>query len=214
MLSKFLGYLIILGAAIVKVPQIMKILKANSVAGLSLEMFVLEIIGYTICTTYGMFNKFPFSTYGETSIIAVQNLVIIYLIFTYRNISMLKFGALILVIAVQIGAAMNGLISSEIFTYMNYSTSLIFCASKIPQIITNFQYKSTGTLALFTFVLNFAGSLARIFTTLKEVSDMSVLMNFILGAVLNGTIMVQILMWGPKTTEILVPARAVQKKNQ
>lgn len=46
MLSKLLGYLIILGSAIVKVPQITKILRENSVEGLSLEMFVLEIIGY------------------------------------------------------------------------------------------------------------------------------------------------------------------------
>jgi mannose-P-dolichol utilization defect protein 1 len=46
MLSKLLGYLIILGSAIVKVPQIRKILRENSVEGLSLEMFVLEIIGY------------------------------------------------------------------------------------------------------------------------------------------------------------------------
>lgn len=47
MLSKALGYLIILGSLIVKVPQIMKILNSNSVEGLSLEMFVLEIIGYS-----------------------------------------------------------------------------------------------------------------------------------------------------------------------
>lgn len=48
MLSKALGYLIILGSLIVKVPQILKILQSNSVEGLSLEMFVLEIVGYSI----------------------------------------------------------------------------------------------------------------------------------------------------------------------
>jgi mannose-P-dolichol utilization defect protein 1 len=88
MLSKLLGYLIILGSAIVKVPQIMKILRENSVEGLSLEMFVLEIIGYlivlfvslyllgsyTICTTYGYFRQFPFSTYGEVLLIGIQSI--------------------------------------------------------------------------------------------------------------------------------------------
>jgi len=181
---------------IVKVPQITKILSANNVDGLSLEMFVMELIGYTICATYGYYRQFPFSTYGEVILIGIQNVVIVYLIFQYRKKSMLYFSLLIAVLGAQIGATINGLISDDIFSYLYISTAVIFSASKLPQIITNFRNKSTGALAFTTFLLLFSGSCARVFTTFKEVNETSVLFNYLLGAVLNGTILIQILVWG------------------
>lgn len=45
MLSKLIGYVIILGAIIVKVPQILKMMGAKSAEGVSMTMFLLEIIG-------------------------------------------------------------------------------------------------------------------------------------------------------------------------
>lgn len=46
LISKGLGYAIIAGALLVKIPQIAKVLKARSVEGLQLSMFLLELIGY------------------------------------------------------------------------------------------------------------------------------------------------------------------------
>lgn len=45
MLSKIIGYVIILGAIIVKVPQILKMMGAKSAEGVSGAMFFLEIVG-------------------------------------------------------------------------------------------------------------------------------------------------------------------------
>jgi hypothetical protein len=46
--SKALGWLVLLGAAFVKVPQVVTILSKKSVVGLSLTMFLLEILGYAM----------------------------------------------------------------------------------------------------------------------------------------------------------------------
>jgi mannose-P-dolichol utilization defect protein 1 len=46
LVAKGLGYLILLGALAVKVPQILKIVNAKSVKGLALSMFLLELVGY------------------------------------------------------------------------------------------------------------------------------------------------------------------------
>lgn len=48
-ISKLIGYLIIAGAFILKVPQILKILKSKSVAGLSKYMFYIEVRKDIVC---------------------------------------------------------------------------------------------------------------------------------------------------------------------
>lgn len=64
-----------------------------------------------------------------------------------------------------------GYVPMEIMAQLQAFTIVIFAASKIPQAWTNYRTKSTGKLAMFTFLLNFAGSMARIFTTIQEVND-------------------------------------------
>jgi len=87
-LSKLVGYLIILGAIIVKVPQILKLFQVKSAEGVSGMMFNLEILGYSIAASYGFAKGFPFSTYGENFPLALQNVVILFLIATYTNKSL------------------------------------------------------------------------------------------------------------------------------
>lgn len=61
-----------------------------------------------------------------------------------------------------------------------------------------------------TFLLNFVGSVARVYTTIREVKDGVVLAGFVVGAVLNGILMVQIIVFGDKSAQ----AAAKQKKRQ
>jgi hypothetical protein len=52
LLSKLLGTLIIVGSLIIKVPQIVNIIKSGSVEGLNIGMYLLELAGYTIGWAY------------------------------------------------------------------------------------------------------------------------------------------------------------------
>ncbi len=72
--------------------------------------------------------------------------------------------------------------------------------SRLEQIKNNYQNKSTGTLSFFMCFLYLGGTLSRILTTLAEVNDMLVLCNFCVAAVINGTLVFQILLyWDNKT---------------
>lgn len=71
--SKALSYGIITGSFMLKVPQIMKIMKNNSVEGLARSMYGLELLGYIITISYNWNNGYPLSTYGENISIAVQS---------------------------------------------------------------------------------------------------------------------------------------------
>ncbi|KAK3217526.1 hypothetical protein GRF29_1g3309996 [Pseudopithomyces chartarum] len=75
-ISKGLGIGIIAASSIVKIPQLLKILNAQSADGISFLAYLLESGSYLISLAYNVRHGFPFSTYGETALILVQNVVI------------------------------------------------------------------------------------------------------------------------------------------
>eukprot|EP01127_Copromyxa_protea_P006597 TRINITY_DN1657_c2_g1_i1.p1 TRINITY_DN1657_c2_g1~~TRINITY_DN1657_c2_g1_i1.p1 ORF type:complete len:248 (+),score=56.45 TRINITY_DN1657_c2_g1_i1:9-752(+) len=211
MLSKFIGYLIIVGAIIVKVPQILKMLSTKSAQGVSGLMFLLEIVGYTISCSYGFVQGYPFSTYGENFPLALQNVVILFLIASFTKKSAFPVLAFSVVLAAFFASAVFGAVPLDLLQSLQTSTIFIFSASKIPQIWTNFKEHSAGQLSIVTFFMNFAGSMARVGTTFKEVDDVIVLAGYVVGALLNGIIVAQILIYGNATAPAPAPAPATKK---
>ena len=84
-IAKVLGYCIILGSTILKVPQIMKILVARSAEGLSAMSIYIETINYFGTIGNSVRLGLPFSVYGESVFIQSQNLMIILLIWNYNK---------------------------------------------------------------------------------------------------------------------------------
>jgi hypothetical protein len=46
--------------------------------------------------------------------------------------------------------------------------NIILMGARLPQILKNFQAKSTGQLSIITFAANTLGCIARLFTTMQE----------------------------------------------
>jgi uncharacterized protein with PQ loop repeat len=70
----------VVGASIVKVPQIIKILSKRSTFGVSFESVILEEITQSAAVAYNIFRGNPFSIYGETLLITIQ-MIVIHLLF-------------------------------------------------------------------------------------------------------------------------------------
>ena len=102
-ISKILGYSIILGATIVKFPQILKIYNSKSVEGLSISSFYFEVIQFTVGACYAMHHGQPFSTYGENMFMWLQCVIQVLLYWKYNKtgvttmltVSSLYFGVFI-----------------------------------------------------------------------------------------------------------------------
>lgn len=82
-ISKLLGYGIIAGSSILKLPQIFKILKHQSVEGISRLTFYMEIFMYLHTSAYSIHKGINFSVYGENVIIMMQNFVIVLLFWAF-----------------------------------------------------------------------------------------------------------------------------------
>ena len=84
-LSKVMGYAMVAGGAIVKVPQLLNILLQQSVYGISYPSVLLEFATNWTMTVYNWHRHNPFSIYGENVFIGLQNLIIMALFVVYAR---------------------------------------------------------------------------------------------------------------------------------
>lgn len=148
-ISKALGIGIIGASSIVKVPQLLKLLNSQSAAGLSFLSYLLETSSYLISLSYNVRHGFPFSTYGETALILVQNVVIAALVLKYSGQSA---GAAAWVAGLAAaGAALfrEDVINVKQLSWLQAGAGVLGVASKAPQIYTVWREGGTGQLSAF-----------------------------------------------------------------
>ncbi|KAJ1966370.1 hypothetical protein IWQ62_002441 [Dispira parvispora] len=197
--SKGLGFLIVLGGAIVKLPQIYKIVASGSVAGLSLPAFIMETVSMSISVSYNYRNQNPFSTYGESFFLLMQNFVILLLMFLYLGrLNQAVLAAALFTLALYLLNSPT-LLNGATMALLQTATIPISLTSRVPQILANYRNGSTGQLAAFTVLNSFIGCLVRVFTTLQEVNDPIILAGFLMASCLHGTLAFQMLYyWNAK----------------
>eukprot|EP00292_Cryptomonas_paramecium_P009849 CAMPEP_0113690130 /NCGR_PEP_ID=MMETSP0038_2-20120614/17594_1 /TAXON_ID=2898 /ORGANISM="Cryptomonas paramecium" /LENGTH=264 /DNA_ID=CAMNT_0000611369 /DNA_START=6 /DNA_END=800 /DNA_ORIENTATION=- /assembly_acc=CAM_ASM_000170 len=217
-LSKFLGTLVILGGVAFKVPQILKIAKNKSAEGIALSQYALELLISANTLSFNYHINAPFSTYGESVFILLQNIVIVFQIGYYQKISVVSF-VLSWVVYLGIVAFLYSEFSRDLkldapvctFTdgfscqmsrarlqdILQVISTLFVIVSRVPQIMTNFRTRNVANLALVTWLLNFLGASIRVFTTMREIPDQHILIfAFFVSALLSGTVVVQIIAFG------------------
>jgi len=67
--------------------------------------------------------------------------------------------------------------------------------SQLVQILANYRNGSTGQLSAITMALLFAGSLARIFTSIQETGDQTVVATYAVSFVVNAILLAQIIFY-------------------
>ncbi|KAL8849710.1 MAG: hypothetical protein Q9221_005320 [Calogaya cf. arnoldii] len=192
-ISKLLGLGIITLSSVVKIPQLLKLLQSRSAAGISFLSYLLETVSYLVTLIYSARSGFPFTAYGETALIAVQNLVICVLVLGFAG-GKGKGLASAFVGAVAVGVYLlqdEGVVDMSVLGWLQAGAGAVGVASKVPQIWVNWQQGGTGVLSAFTVFTYLAGSLSRIFTTLQEVDDRMILYGFIAGFALNAVLAAQ-----------------------
>ncbi|KAJ5610549.1 hypothetical protein N7510_007268 [Penicillium lagena] len=185
-ISKALGIAIVGASAIVKVPQILKLINSRSSAGVSFVSYALETASLLITLSYGVRNHFPFSTYGESALIAVQDIAVGVLVLTFAGRSAAA-ATFVAVVAASVYALLfdQTLVDAQTMAYLQAGAGALGVASKLPQIFTIWREGGTGQLSAFAVFNYLVGSLSRIFTTIQEVDDKLILYGFVAGFTLN-----------------------------
>jgi mannose-P-dolichol utilization defect protein 1 len=190
--------------------------------------FYLEVLCMSAVTIYNWCMGNPFSSYGESALILVQNIVLVLLLWRYsssrRNAAQSTVegkeaeeedveeeapkqkSALMhrVKVSVAFGASLLLMLRcpAPYLWTLPVVQLVLYVGSRLPQIYTNFCNGHTGQLSFITVFLQFAGTCARVFTTLKEVDDKLLLWGFLIGVGLNGAVLAQVLWYWKKTASI------------
>ncbi|XP_012270045.1 mannose-P-dolichol utilization defect 1 protein homolog [Orussus abietinus] len=191
-LSKALGVGIIFGSLLVKVPQIIKIANNKSGEGISLFSVLMDLFAITSMVSYSFVSGFPFSSWGDGVFLGLQTVAIAVLVLHYAGETYKALAFVAMYIAVSF-ATTSGAVSLKILWTCQTLNIPIILISKFAQAYTNYRNGSTGQLSAITGFLLFGGSLARIFTSIQETGDTSVIIMYICATAANAVIAAQIL---------------------
>lgn len=203
LLSKVLGYAVIVGSLLVKVPQITKIVNNGSAQGLNLVAVLIDLVAITFHLSYSYVSGFPFSAYGDGGFLALQTVLIGCLILHYSG-STVRAGALFIGYAVLCTVLMGGLTSLATLRSIQVLSIPIMLMGKGTQAVTNWRNGSTGQLSAITCAMMLFGSLARIFTSWQETGDARMILTYALSTSANAVIVAQLLWYwnaGAKKTK-------------
>ncbi|KAH9825594.1 mannose-P-dolichol utilization defect 1 protein [Teratosphaeria destructans] len=148
-ISKALGIAIIGASSIVKIPQLLKLLHSQSAAGVSFLSYLLETSSYLITLMYNVRNGFPFSTYGELALIAVQNVAISVLVLQFSGKGPAAAAWVAGLAAAAYALYDDSVVSAGLLQYLQAGAGVLGVASKLPQIITIVREGGTGQLSAF-----------------------------------------------------------------
>lgn len=197
LVSKTLGVGIVLGSFLVKVPQILKLVHSSSAEGLQPSSFEIETFCALVAATYGFVNGLNFSAFGEAVGLAVQNVVLLALIYKYQKRPTSRVVAVVTALLAWVLVANSSLLTAGVLDRLVDVNSVILLVSRVPQIVSNFRQKSTGQLSFITYFLNFMGTVARVFTTMQEANATSAMMRGVLMSMsMNLLIVLQIVAYG------------------
>ncbi|CAG2121919.1 unnamed protein product [Medioppia subpectinata] len=208
--SKTLGYGIIMGSTLVKLPQLLKIWGAGSGEGISFAGVVLELIAMTFSAAYAFANHFPFSAWGECLFLMLVTALIASLVLNYQRnqLSALAFiGSYVTLTYVL----MSGLTPMSVLWSLQAVNLPLAISGKMFQAFVNLRNGNTGQLSAITAVLIFLGAFARIFTSLQETGDLLVVWTFTAASVANFILLAQIFYYWEQTNQYL---NALQKKKK
>lgn len=99
-ISKGLGYGILAGSLLLRIPQIISILKANSAKGISVVSELLQLVAIFGMLAYGYTNNFSIAAYGDNYFLFAQGFIIFLLVLFYQR----SVGVAVILVPVIVGA--------------------------------------------------------------------------------------------------------------
>lgn len=204
------------GAVFLKLPQIINIIQSKSVEGLSSYALYSDVPLVLTSIMYNILQDNPFTSYGESIAILLQNFVIVVLFWIYSRpkVPLSEIGVVLAIFMVVLVICSN--LPDNLQPLLILSNLPLLIAARVPQIVKNYQEKTTGPISFITTFLSFAGlrlernlllqfliflilligSAVRILTTIIEVGwDFSLLTSYFIATSLSGALLIQIFIY-------------------
>ena len=191
--AKLIGTAILVGSFALKLPQIYNMYSTKNVVGLSPSSFYTDVAALIITVVYNVLQGNPFTSFGESFVIMMQNLILVFLLWAHSKpgFSLTNKAAVLLGFVAITAVSYN--LPAEYQYVLPLSTLPLMIYSRSAQIVSNYQHGTTGQLSIITTFLQLGGSLARVLTTIIEVGwDPALLTVLAISNILSATLMAQV----------------------
>lgn len=196
---KLLGYGIIIAGSIVKLPQVLKIFKAKSGTGITVYGVLLELMAITFNSCYSFRNNFPISAWGESISLAIETFLIAFLVLWYDGFKTQAISLTALYLGIVAALTHPTYVHNDIMWWLQSSVLYLAVSGKLLQAFKNYKSQHTGQISAVTAWAIFAGSFARILTTIKETGDALTTITFVSSSIANAVIAIQVLWYWEST---------------
>ncbi|KAM4903002.1 PQLC3 protein, partial [Sylvia borin] len=167
--------------AVIKLPQLVAVLRAGSAWGLSLSSLLLELAGYLVFLRYQIYYGYPLETYLEYPIIIAQDVILIYCIMHFSG----KARRALFYALIYWGSWYMLTLQKWIIDLAMNLCTFVSAASKLVQLQHLWQTKDSGQASALTWGMSVYTCAARIATTVMTTNDLAVLIRFIIMLILN-----------------------------
>mmetsp|Transcript_1988 Transcript_1988/g.4059 ORF Transcript_1988/g.4059 Transcript_1988/m.4059 type:complete len:239 (+) Transcript_1988:73-789(+) len=203
LLAHILGYAVIVGSTLYKLPQIVRIHRARSATGISLLASSMAAVDNLFSIAYSVANRHPISTYGENvpQFMTICTIILQILRYEYRAplASLTACGCGMLAVTSTICSVprlLGARAAAMLLDTMKALAMALSLTGSLPQVLQNLRARSAGELSLATSSLGLLGSWVRMYTVLKQLaSDKKMVAAQTVSVVSNTTWVLQILLY-------------------
>ena len=199
--ARILGYSMGAGAMALYIPIILKLMKEkeNVAEGMSIQTWVMNVIGFTAATLYPMKCGFAFASYVDMFLLTIQAIIVMGITCFYRGYKQsftIGLGVYLLSTISLIAAPLP----SSLFSSLQIFAIIICNYANFPQILMAAR-SGIASWSSLTAAMSTGGNLIKMFTTVKLTGDKLIFIGHGLGALTNGILLTQCLLLGSKKKE-------------
>ncbi|XP_012287323.1 PQ-loop repeat-containing protein 3 [Orussus abietinus] len=189
LLADFLSVVTVTLCFVLKIPQILNLLKLKSAVGISLYGLLLELTSYTVMTSYNYTNNYALLSYLEYPVILVQEYVLIFLVLKYLNRVNGKMILAAVAYFVLFACFLLRVIPKVTLTFLAPMCTPISASSKVMQLLTILRAKNADSVSVLTWLISAFTNLTRVYTIWMDSADALLLGNFVISVTLSASIM-------------------------
>ncbi|KAL0217624.1 hypothetical protein RCL1_008205 [Eukaryota sp. TZLM3-RCL] len=183
LVAALLAPAIVFFSSIVKIPQIIKLLKVKQSSDQSLLSFLFDTFAYSITIGYCLGHNLKFLSYGESVPLLFQTLFLFFLVLVYRSKKTFAFFATLFLSSLHV-VLLSQYHNVALFEQLQGFVLVLSLLSRLFQVVKIFSKRSTQSLSFITTLLMCAGGFARLFTLLST-SDLYIIAPNLLGCCFN-----------------------------
>lgn len=189
LISNVLSVITVSICFILKIPQILTVLKVQNAKGISIMGLLMELTSYTIMMSYNFRSGYALLNYLEYPIILVQEIVLIICVLHYKQMLHLTsiIGSIIYLLVAA--ALLLGIVPLGLLSFLVPICTPIGASSKVVQLYEILKTKNSESVSVTTWFISAFTNFTRVFTICIESMDLTLLLNFTINTFLSSSVM-------------------------